>query len=124
MKLMIAMAVCLFAAPAMAGPQRMLGSGGRSLCESVTYAIATGPAEPGATLVVNAALSWMFGYLSASHDSHMETAELGGDLLRDVTEDEVIEWLRSDCSRRPNQTVQQAARRFVVAIMVTRSKQR
>ena len=104
------------------GPQRTLGAGGKITCDAVNIALSLGQSDAASALIVNSAVSWMMGYLTATHDANMEAVELDGDLLRDVTEDDLISWFRMDCDRRPDQTIQQAARRFVVRIHVTRSR--
>lgn len=119
---------------ATAGPDRMVGAAGSATCAAFNYAVSRGPNEPGAQLVVAGALNWTMGFLSATHDALAEVAKekdihtladgLDGDLLRGITEDDVITWLKLDCERRPQQAIRQAARRLIVSIIARRqSKQ-
>ncbi len=114
----------IWVAPTAAETQRIVGHAGSSSCSSFNTALELGQSDDGARIVVTAALNWTFGFLSASHDAHLANQQINGDLLRDASEDAVIEWLRSDCAKRPAQTIQQAARRFIVTVFVSRTRAR
>ena len=105
-----------------AGPDRYVGHAATVTCHSFTTALALAPKNGDARIVVGSALSWVYGFLSATHDATLEPETVESDLLRDVTEDVVNEWLKLDCQRRPHQTIRQATRRFIGSILVNRNQ--
>jgi len=80
------------------GPDRMLGVAATTSCESWTHAVSRGRDDPSAWNIVLGSLNWTLGFLSASHDAYLQDNSIDRDLLKGVTEDDVINWLHSDCA--------------------------
>ena len=85
-----------------------VGMGGQVACEDVTFAIARGPGDDAARMVVGHAQSWVMGYVSGISETTDEPKIFAG-----VNEDLISDWLVNDCKRHPEFKVVQIARRFI-----------
>ncbi len=69
-----------------------VGVGGQIACEAVTVAVAKGPGDNDARMVLGHAQSWVMGYVSANMDVTDDPRIFAG-----VNEDMISDWLVNDC---------------------------
>ena len=112
-----ALLASILSVPAMAeqpvpGAYKALGNGGLVACGAFVNEMGTGPQ---ADLVLGLTVtSWVEGYISAYNATLAGSADVKGDLARDMSAQQVMEWVVDFCAEHPNDPIAAAAGQAVM----------
>ena len=108
---------CILSTPAAAeqpapGAYKALGNGGVVACGAFVNEMGKGPQ---ASLVLGLTVTaWVEGYISAYNATLAGSADVKGDLARDMSAQQVMEWVVDFCAEHPNDPIAAAAGQAVV----------
>ena len=112
-----ALLASILSVPAMAeqpvpGAYKALGNGGLVACGAFVNEMGKGPQ---ADLVLGLTItSWVEGYISAYNATLAGSADVKGDLARDMSAQQVMEWVVDFCAEHPNDPIAAAAGQAVM----------
>ena len=112
-----ALLASILSVPAMAeqpvpGAYKALGNGGLVACGAFVNEMGKGPQ---ASLVLGLTVTaWVEGYISAYNATLAGSADVKGDLARDMSAQQVMEWVVDFCAEHPNDPIAAAAGQAVM----------
>ena len=112
-----ALLASILSVPAMAeqpvpGAYKALGNGGVVACGAFVNEMGKGPQ---ASLVLGLTVTaWVEGYISAYNATLAGSADVKGDLARDMSAQQVMEWVVDFCAEHPNDPIAAAAGQAVM----------
>jgi hypothetical protein len=99
-------------APDLRGPHKVLGAAAGIACGRFNAEMSTGPA---ADMVLGlTVIAWIYGYVSAYNEAFSRSPEVAGDLAKDLTDLQVVNWVSDFCSEHPNEFIPAAAQALIM----------